>query len=75
VRPLSPTIGAEVEGVHLADAIDDETLADLRRALLDYKVLFFRDQDITTEQHLATSDYWPRRRVMERVTIVGDTPV
>jgi len=39
--------------MHLADAIDDETLADLRRALLDYKVLFFRDQDITTEQHLA----------------------
>jgi hypothetical protein len=26
-------------------------------------------------QHYAASDYWPQRRVMERVTIVGDTPV
>jgi taurine dioxygenase len=25
-------------------------------------------------QHYAVSDYWPARRVMERVTIVGDTP-
>jgi alpha-ketoglutarate-dependent taurine dioxygenase len=26
-------------------------------------------------QHYAASDYWRQRRVMERVTIVGDTPV
>jgi taurine dioxygenase len=31
--------------------------------------------DNRAAQHYATSDYWPRRRVMERVTIVGDTPV
>jgi taurine dioxygenase len=26
-------------------------------------------------QHYACSDYWPARRVMERVAIVGDRPV
>ena len=26
-------------------------------------------------QHYATSDYWPAVRRMERVTIIGDTPV
>ncbi|MCH6560859.1 MAG: TauD/TfdA family dioxygenase [Myxococcales bacterium] len=52
LRPLSPTIGAEIGGVDLGD-LDDETFAEIERAHLDYKVIFFRDQDITTEQHLA----------------------
>ncbi len=51
--PMTPTIGAEVEGVDLSRPLDAPTVAALRQALLDWKVLFFRDQDITTEQHLA----------------------
>jgi taurine dioxygenase len=53
LRPLSPTVGAEVDGVDVATPLDDATLAELRRALLDYKVIFFRDQDVTTDEHLA----------------------
>ncbi len=52
LRPLSPTIGAEIGGVDLGD-LDAETFAEIERAHLDYKVIFFRDQDLTTEQHLA----------------------
>ncbi len=52
LRPLSPTIGAEIGGVDLGD-LDAETFAEIERAHLDYKVIFFRDQDVTTEQHLA----------------------
>src|SRR5579875_583717 len=57
VLPLTPTIGAEIHGVDLRQPLPDETLAAVRRALLDWKVLFFRDQHITTEQHL----YFARR--------------
>ena len=53
LHPLTPSIGAEVGNIDLTQQLSDQTLADLRQALLDWKVLFFRDQDITTEQHLA----------------------
>jgi taurine dioxygenase len=52
-RPLAPTIGAEISGVDLRDDLDDATIADIRGALLRWKVIFFRDQDITVEQHIA----------------------
>ncbi|HEX4292930.1 MAG TPA: TauD/TfdA family dioxygenase [Rhizomicrobium sp.] len=53
ISPLTPTIGAEIGDIDLRQPLDAETQAALHQALLDWKVLFFRDQDITTEQHLA----------------------
>jgi len=53
VTPLSPTIGAEIDGVDLTTSLSDRDVGDIRQALLDWKVLFFRDQDVSTEQHLA----------------------
>jgi len=44
IAPLTMTIGAEVGGVDLADDLDDATIAAIRTALLEWKVLFFRDQ-------------------------------
>jgi taurine dioxygenase len=37
----------------LREPLDDETFAEIERAHLDYKVIFFRDQDLTIGQHLA----------------------
>ena len=51
-RPLSPTIGAEIRGVDLSKPLDETTFKEIHRALLDYKVIFFRDQKITTKQHV-----------------------
>lgn len=52
LHPLTPRIGAEVTGIDLSRPLDPRTRDHLRAALLDRKVLFFRDQPITTEQHL-----------------------
>jgi taurine dioxygenase len=52
VRPLTPVIGAEIEGIDLSAGLSDAQFAEVRRALLEWKVIFFRDQDIATEQHL-----------------------
>jgi len=51
--PLTPSIGAMVSGIDLTQPLDGAELVALRQALLDWKVLFFSDQDITTDQHLA----------------------
>jgi taurine dioxygenase len=42
-----------VHGLDLAEPQDDATLSAPRAVLLDWKVLFFRDQNSTTEQHVA----------------------
>ena len=52
-RPLSPYIGAELHGIDLREPPSDAVIADVRQALLDYKVVFFRDQHITAAQHIA----------------------
>jgi len=52
VRPLAPTLGAEISGVDLAQ-LDAAGAAELERAFLEFKVLFFRDQDLSIEAHLA----------------------
>ena len=50
---MTPSIGAEVQGTELGGPLDASTLAALQAALLEWKVLFFRDQAITTDEHLA----------------------
>lgn len=51
-RLMSPTIGGEISGVDLGQELPDDLVEELHQALLAYKVLFFRDQDITSEDHL-----------------------
>jgi taurine dioxygenase len=58
VVALSPTIGAIIDGVSLADPIDAALHAELNRALLEWKVIFFRRQRITREQHAAFARLW-----------------
>ena len=64
LRPLSPSIGTEVLGIDLAVALTDDELAHLRQLLLQYKVLFFREQDLTVEQHLAFARGWGELEVI-----------
>jgi len=52
-RPLTPTIGAEVEGVDLAAELKPGLVAELREALLRHKVLVFRDQPMDDASQVA----------------------
>ncbi len=52
-RRVGVTLGAEIDGVDLTTDPPPEVIAELRRALHEYKVIFFRDQPLTAAQHVA----------------------
>ncbi|HEY2663944.1 MAG TPA: TauD/TfdA family dioxygenase [Candidatus Binataceae bacterium] len=53
VMQSSPTIGGEIGGIDLSKKVGEGAQAELHRALLEYKVLFFREQNISVAQHIA----------------------
>src|ERR671910_947401 len=53
VRKLSPVIGAEIFGVDLARPLGNQVFQEIHDALMDNLVIFFRDQELTHEQHKA----------------------
>jgi taurine dioxygenase len=58
VTPVAPLIGAEIGGVSMAEPVDTELFEELNRALLEWKVLFFRGQEITADQHRDFAATW-----------------
>jgi taurine dioxygenase len=52
VRPASPVIGAEIDGVDLTKPVDEVTADALRQDFWTYKVLVFRNQHLSPLQHV-----------------------
>ena len=55
LRPLHRTVGAEVTGVDLAATLDDETIARIRAAWIEWGVLVFPDQPVSDAEQIAFS--------------------
>jgi taurine dioxygenase len=53
VDKLTPIIGAEIAGIDLSGTISNRQMDEVHRALAENLVIFFRDQHISPEQHLA----------------------
>jgi taurine dioxygenase len=53
VKRIAGALGAELEGVNLAEPLGNDTFAAVHRALLDHCVIFFRDQVMTPDQQVA----------------------
>jgi len=51
VRKLTPAIGAEIFGVDLAKPLGNQQFQEVHDALMENLVIFFRDQDMTHDQH------------------------
>ena len=52
VVPRGVTLGAEIRGVDLTGNLSDTVVGELRQALADYKVIYFRSQPISSAQHV-----------------------
>lgn len=53
VKPIAGRIGAKIKGLDLKGSLDPEVVKDIRRALIRYRVIFFRDQHLDEEQQIA----------------------
>lgn len=53
LAPISGSLGAEVGGVDLSTDLDERTVDELRAALVEHHVLFFRDQDLSPASQVA----------------------
>ena len=53
VKRMGATIGAEIRGVDITTDLPQPVIDELRQSLLEYKVIFFRDQPLTPERHVA----------------------
>src|SRR5437763_16626825 len=53
VERVAGACGAVIAGVDLASDPDDDVVAEIRRAVLDHKVVFFRRPRLTAEEQVA----------------------
>lgn len=72
IAKMTPVIGAEVHGVDLA-RLDGDTGAWIVKALAEHKVLMFRDQRITPEQHKAVARLFGTGRIHVHHLVRGRT--
>ena len=55
-KPLTGAIGAEIQGVQLADIRTPDMVRELRDLLSHYEVIFFRDQELAPQQQAALGE-------------------
>lgn len=53
VVPLGATLGGELRGIDITRPLPDEAIAEIRRALHEFKVIFFRDQPMDAAAQVA----------------------
>lgn len=74
IRTLGATIGAEIHGINLAEPPGDGEVDALRAALATYGVIFFRDQRLAPEQHIALAERFAPINVNRFFTPVAGHP-
>ncbi len=53
VRPIAGALGAEIQGVDIAQPLEGKVVSEIRHAFLDHLVIFLRNQKLTPQEQLA----------------------
>jgi taurine dioxygenase len=74
VMRLTETIGAVIEGVDVSRPLDEETFAEVKSALHEHLVIFFRGQELSPEQQMALASRFGAMEIHEVFTPLPDHP-
>lgn len=74
ILPVSGALGAEITGLNLTRPFSGAEERDFKQALLDYEVLFFRDQAMTPADHARLADYLGKPQLHEAYSHVEGYP-
>ena len=74
VKLLGGALGAELYGVNLAQDLSNDVLKEIRRLLVEHEVIFFRDQDISHEQHKQIAHFFGPLQTHPAYGTVPDFP-
>ncbi len=58
VTPLTPHIGAEIGDINLAKPLSNHEVKELHDAFAEFQVIFFRDQPIDLDAHVALARHF-----------------
>lgn len=74
IQKISGALGAEIGNVDLSQNLSDEVIAEVRQALLDNLVIFFRDQNITPAQQIAFARRFSEPEEYPMLKGIGEFP-
>ncbi len=75
LHPLTMALGAEIHGVDLGLEIAEDQFNEIRRAFTEFSVIFFRDQHLTPDQHIAFASRWGEINVNRFFKAIDSHPV
>ena len=58
IKPTIGNVGVEIHGVDLSKKVSDSLFNEIRDAFIDNGLIFFRDQNLTPEEHIRFAKQW-----------------